>query len=99
MTDLDQRLAALATAGQTIAYGALARDLGWRMGQLTAALERLMEEDARAEQPLRAALCEARLGGGLPARGFFEKAAALGFDTTDPVAFVAQHRDRLFRRG
>jgi hypothetical protein len=96
MNDLCDRLAALAAAGQTISYGALARDLGWRIGTLTAALEAMMEEDARKGQPLRASLCEGRLSGGLPARGFFEKATALGFDVADPASFVAGHRAALF---
>ncbi|WP_103333725.1 hypothetical protein [Pseudotabrizicola formosa] len=96
MNDLDHRLASLAAAGQTITYGQLARDLGWRMGQLTAALEALMETDARNGQPLRAALCEARLSAGLPARGFFDKAAELGFAIGDPAAFTAQHRAALY---
>ncbi|RGP37913.1 hypothetical protein [Pseudotabrizicola alkalilacus] len=95
MSELEDRLAALAVTGQTITYGALARDLGWRMGQLTAALEALMEQDARTGAPLRASLCEARLGNGLPARGFFDTAAALGFDVSDPAAFVAEQRRRL----
>jgi hypothetical protein len=95
MTPLEQRLAALAAAGETVPYGALARDLGLRMGALTAALEALMEADAMAGAPLRAALCAARLGDGLPARGFFDKAAALGYDVSDPAAFVADHRRRL----
>ncbi|MFN3724056.1 MAG: hypothetical protein ACK4VZ_13520 [Paracoccaceae bacterium] len=99
MSELEDRLAALAAAGQTIPYGALARDLGWRMGDLTKALELLMETDARAGAPLRASLCEARLGNGLPARGFLEKAAALGFDVSDPSAFVALHRRRLSGAG
>ena len=95
MTRLESRLAALAAAGETITYGALARELGLRMGELTAALEALMEADARAGLPLRAALCEGRLAGGLPARGFFDKAADLGFDTSDPQALTAQHRAAL----
>lgn len=77
-------------------YGALARDLGWRVSQLTEALEALMEEDARSGAPLRAALLEGRLAAGLPARGFFDKAAALGFDVSDPVAFAQAHRARSF---
>lgn len=97
MSELDARLAALAAAGQTVTYGALARDLGWRMGQLTTALEALMEQDARNGQPLRASLCAARLGDGLPAQGFFDKAAALGFATADPASFATQHRTALFR--
>ena len=93
---LEQRLAALAAAGQTITYGALARDLGLRMAELTSALESLMEQDAMAERPLRAALCQGKLSNGLPARGFFEKAADLGFDISDPAALVVHHRQALF---
>ena len=37
MSDLETRLADLASRGQTITYGALARDLGWRIAELTAA--------------------------------------------------------------
>lgn len=97
MSDLETRLADLAGRGATVTYGALARDLGWRIAELTAALEKLMEADARAGHPLRAALCEGRLAGGLPAPGFFLKAAALGFDTTDPAGFAADQRARLFK--
>ena len=93
--NLEQRLAALAAAGQTVTYGALARDLGLRMGELTAALEVMMEDDARNGRPLRAALCAGRLAGGLPAKGFFDKAAELGFDVSDQVVFVARHRALL----
>ena len=96
MSDLVARLAALASRNETITYGALAREMGWRMGDLTAALEALMEADAAAGLPLRAALCEGRLAGGLPARGFFLKANALGFDVSDPAGFVARQRQGLF---
>lgn len=95
MTRLEARLAELAKRSETITYGALAQELGWRIAELTAALETLMEEDARSERPLRAALCEGRLSGGMPARGFFDKAAALGFDLSDPSGFVAQQRQAL----
>lgn len=95
MSDLAARLAALSAAGGTITYGALARDLGWRMADLTAALERLMAEDTAAGRPLRAAVLRGRLSGDLPARGFFDKAAALGHDVSDPEAFVARHRAAL----
>ncbi len=77
-------------------YGALARDLGLRMGEMTAELERLMEEDVQAGRQLRAALCEGKLSQGQPAQGFFQKCADLGLDVADPVAFVADHRARLF---
>jgi hypothetical protein len=92
---LEARLAALAAAGETITYGALARDLGLRMAELTAALERLMEEDAAAGRPFCAALCRGKLADGQPAKGFFDKASALGHDITDPAAMVAAHRAAL----
>ncbi|WP_216821430.1 hypothetical protein [Tabrizicola sp. TH137] len=78
-------------------YGALARDLGWRVADLTAALERLMEEDAAAGRPQRAALLEGRLSNGLPAPGFFLKLAELGLTPADPAAFVAETRAALQR--
>jgi hypothetical protein len=93
---LEQRLAALAAAGQTITYGALARDLDLRMGELTVALESLMEQDAKDGKPLRAVLCQGKLSNGLPARGFFYKAAELGFDTSAPETFADQQRRALF---
>ncbi|MBN8630433.1 MAG: hypothetical protein J0L76_06225 [Rhodobacterales bacterium] len=79
MTPLEARLAALAAAGETIAYGELARELGLRMADLTGALETLMADDARAGLPFRAALLRQRLSpDGHPAPGFFQKAAELG---------------------
>jgi hypothetical protein len=93
---LEARLAGLAAAGTTMTYGALARDLGVPVAVLTAALEALMAEDATAGRPLRAALLEGRLAAGLPARGFFEAAAALGRDVADPAAMVAAERAALF---
>jgi hypothetical protein len=93
---LKTRLAALAAAGATITYGDLARELGLRMGELTAQLEALMEEDAAQGAPFRAALLRQRLSPeNLPAPGFFQKAKALGADTSDPVAFIESHRARL----
>lgn len=98
MKRLEARLAALAVAGETITYGALARDLGWRIGELTAALEALMAEDARAGRPFRAAVCAQRLSAsGLPAPGFFIKAAELGRAAPDPDSFVAAERRALRR--
>jgi hypothetical protein len=78
---LDAALAQLAAAGATTTYGALAEQLltgPGRIARLTAALEATMEQDARAGQPLRASLVVARLGDGLPARGYFQKARELG---------------------
>ena len=101
MNNLEARLAELAALQQTITYGALARDLAipgpGAIAKLTQALEMLMEVDAAADQPLRAALCAGRLAQGLPATGFFEKAASLGYDLGEnPVAFVQQHRQKLW---
>ena len=96
MTRLEARLAALAAAGETITYGALAQELGLRMGELTAQLEALMEEDAAANRPFRAALLRQRLSPEhLPAPGFFQKAAELGVRIDDPTGFVREQRLRL----
>lgn len=93
---LETRLAALAAAGETITYGALAQDLGLRMVELTTQLEALMETDAREGKPLRAALLRQRLSPDhLPAPGFFQKAAELGIAIPDPAGFVADQRRRL----
>ena len=94
---LEARLAALAAAGETITYGQLAKDLGIRMADLTAQLETLMEEDARAGNPFRAALLRQRLSPDhLPAPGFFLKAAALGrHDGSDPLGYAADERRAL----
>lgn len=101
MSDLETlsaRLMDLAARGETTTYGALAQSLGWRVAVLTAALERLMEEDAALGRPLRAALLEAKLTPGLPAPGFFHKAAELGAQIDDPPTFVMAERKALFRQ-
>jgi hypothetical protein len=96
MRKLEAKLAALAAAGDTVSYGQLARDLGLRMAELTWALEALMDEDAALGKPFRAAVLHQRLSPDrLPAPGFFQKAAALGYDITDPKAFTESHRKRL----
>ncbi len=93
MTRLEQALATLAVAGETVTYGELARDLGLRIADLTARLEMLMEEDAALRKPFRAALLRQRLSPDhLPAPGFFQKAAALGRPTNDPAAFTRTER-------
>jgi hypothetical protein len=90
---LETRLAALAAAGETIAYGQLAKELGLRMADLTAQLEALMEIDAAQGKPFRAALLRQRLSPDhLPAPGFFQKAAELGHPTDDPIAFTKAQR-------
>ncbi len=90
-------LRAQVSRGGTVTYGALARELGLRMADITAALEVLMAEDAAAGRPFLAAVCEGRLTHGLPARGFYVAAAALGRfpPGTDPAAFAAAERAAL----
>lgn len=96
MSPLEDKLAAVAAAGETITYGALAQELGLRMADLTARLEALMEADAAQGAPLRAALLRQRLSPDhLPAPGFFQKAAELGITIPDPAAFIADQRQRL----
>lgn len=96
---LEARLAALAAAGETLSYGDLARELDLRMAELTAQLEALMEIDAAQGRPFRAALLRQRLSPDhLPAPGFFQKAASLGAEITDPAAYVADQRGRLAER-
>ncbi len=97
MNDLPARLALLAAQGKTTTYGALAADLGYRVADLTAALEQLMEEDFAAGRPQRAALVNARHSD-LPARGFFLKSAALGLVIDAPAAYIAAERKALFSR-
>ena len=95
---LTARLAELAALNQTTHYGALARDLGLTgpatIARLTDALEQLMDADAAAHKPLRAALVTAR-GSTLPAPGFFAKAEALGMGHPDPTEFIANQRHAL----
>lgn len=94
--ELEARLATLAAQRDVITYGKLAAELGLdgpgRIARLTTALETLMAQDTAAGRPLRAALVVGRATGGLPARGFFEKAQALGHDVSDPAGF---HRAQL----
>lgn len=103
---LDEALAGLVAAGETVTYGDLARHLGipgpGSIAVLAAALEATMAADAAADRPLRAALCTGRTLDGLPAAGFFEAAARLGRyagppQGTEAAAFVAAERARLWR--
>lgn len=97
---LETALTQLAKRRATTTYGALAADLELtgpgRIARLTTALETLMEQDAVANHPLRAALVVGRASGGLPARGFYDKAQTLGHDVSDPAAFHARQLNALF---
>ena len=96
-TALKARLAELARAGGTTTYGALAKALGVApLSRLTDALEALMEEDAQAGRPFRAVLVCGRLTPGVPAPGFFAKAAALGrYRGEDPATYAQAERAAL----
>ncbi|MBV6418570.1 MAG: hypothetical protein CMLOHMNK_03478 [Steroidobacteraceae bacterium] len=80
-------LQARAREGRFATYKELADALGLEpphtIHRLTRALEALMRDDVAAHRPLLAALCVSRQGHGLPARGFFEVARALGAFTGD----------------
>ena len=53
--------------------------------RITEALEQLMEEDVAAGRPLLAAFAVSKAQPGIPARGFFLKAQALGVFSGDPA--------------
>lgn len=84
----------MAAAGLTATYGELARLLALSppntIHQITAALERLMEEDAEAGRPFIAALAVSKVRNGLPAIGFFECARRFGRFNGDPNGIEAQ---------
>jgi hypothetical protein len=71
-----------AAANTTITYQGLARLLALpapnTIRQVTVALERLMEEDAKDRCPFIAALVISKVRNGLPAPGFFDCAHRLG---------------------
>ena len=75
-------LEALPPDSPSVGYAQLADALDvsppHRVGQVARALEITMGEDAAAGRPFLAALVVGRARGGLPARGFYDRAAALG---------------------
>jgi hypothetical protein len=104
MSDMARLVAALddlAAEGRCTTYGVLAAQIGLegggRISRLTGMLETLMVEDARKGQPLRASVVLGRASGGLPARGYFMAARALGLydgQDTGPAA-VGFHASQL----
>ena len=86
---------------ETLTYLALADAVAMpgpqRIHRVTRLLERLMKEDVEAGRPVRAAVVISRVGSGLPAEGFFDRARRLGlFDGCDPGAFHKELLARLF---
>ena len=103
--DLADRIDAFLTDHPApVTYAALAEAMeltgSGRIARLTDALEALMDRDAKRGRPFRAAWVVSRATG-LPARGFFDCAAALGhYDGPaegDPD-YVAGIRDTLARQ-
>ena len=82
-----------------ITYGKLARALGyWAPGSIakvTSALEATMRVDAALSAPFIAARAVSRDGDGLPGKGFFELAQALGRGPTDGEIDRAFHERLL----
>ncbi|MEP5153232.1 hypothetical protein [Planktotalea sp.] len=77
-----QRLRDYARLGQPVTYQALTQELELSpphtIQQLAAALEHLMQEDAKAGLPMIAALVVSKAAGGVPRLGFFECAQRIG---------------------
>lgn len=100
---LREQLLAQVQAGSPVTYRDLAARMGLRPPQsirrLAMMLEELMDEDRAAGAPFLAAICVSRLAHGLPQRGFFEKAAALGRFSGDPDGPEARqfHQQELVR--
>jgi hypothetical protein len=86
---LRAHLQAIAKQGNPITYGEAARVLRLvppnTIHQVTAALERLMADDAAADRPFIAAMVISKARGGMPAPGFFEDAGRLGRFAGDPA--------------
>lgn len=84
---LREVLSAVAARGDTITYRDLAGSLGLEppgvIRRVAALLEASMGDDARAGRPFLACVVVSRAEG-LPRRGFFERAAALGRFRGDP---------------
>lgn len=68
-----------------------------RIHKLARLVEILLKQDVDAGRAPLAALVVSRTRSGLPAPGFFERAARLGiFDGEDPAGFHAQMLESLF---
>jgi hypothetical protein len=91
---LRAHLQALATRRLPITYREAAKGMFLSppntIHQVTAALEKLMGEDAAADRPFIAAMVVSKARGGLPAPGFFDCAARLGRFAGDPAGLEAR---------
>jgi len=79
---VDEALDMLQASGQTMTYLEFVEKINLpgphRIHRLTELLEQSMVADAKHQRPPRACLVVSRVGDGLPGRGFFERARALG---------------------
>ncbi|PKP67409.1 MAG: hypothetical protein CVT86_01790 [Alphaproteobacteria bacterium HGW-Alphaproteobacteria-8] len=86
-----------------ITYGSLARALGLWMpgsvGKIAAALETTMREDAAAGRPFIAARAVSRGRSGLPGKGFFDLARALGRGPQEGESELEFHARELSHAG
>ena len=86
---LRQALIDQAQTGNPTTYKELANHLGLEppntIHRITEALERLMEDDVAADRPILSAICISKMRTGIPARGFFLAAEALGVFAGDPT--------------
>ena len=87
---LRQALIDQAQIGNPTTYRDLANRLGLEPPNtihcITEALESLMEDDVTAGRPILSAICISKMRTGIPARGFFLAAEALGVFAGDPRA-------------
>ena len=102
---LRQALIEHAQTGNPTTYRELASRLGLAppntIHRITEALEDLMQDDVAAGRPILSAICVSKLRTGVPARGFFLRAQALGIFCGDPMgpeahAFHARELQRVF---
>ena len=94
-----------AQTGNPTTYRELANRLGLEppntIHRITEALESLMQDDVAAGRPILSAICVSKMRTGIPARGFFLEARALGIFSGDPMgaearAFHARELQRVF---
>ena len=100
---LRQALIDQAQTGMPTTYKELADRLGLEPPQtihrVGEAVEALMDDDVAAGRPMLASLCVSKTRSGIPGRGFFLKAQALGVFSGDPAGPEARafHADELQR--
>lgn len=91
---LRQALIDQAQTGNPTTYRELANRLGLEppntIHRITEALESLMEDDVAAGRPVLSAICISKTRTGIPARGFFLAAEALGLFSGDPAGLEAR---------